>query len=636
MENPGDYLILNVDDDDIQRYSVTQLLKESGYRVIEASNGKETLEKVKQNPDLIILDVNLPDIDGFELCRRIRKIPGFEYVPIIHLSATYTDDDSVINGLENGADGYLIHPVEPRILLAYINAMLRIRELELNLLGANEDWYETFNTLNSGIIITEGSGIIKKANKRMHEILNISEKLCGKNIKDIFILWGIPEVLDNFEGLINKDEDNQIDFKLHGRFYNLISNILKDKDGNVKKRIFVIIDITAYKEMEEQYRQAQKMEAIGRLTGGVAHDFNNMLTAIIGYSEFLLMHFKEGDPTRQIVEEIKKAGQRAAELTQKLLAFSRKQTINPETVNLNDIVKDMEKMLKRLIGEDIKLVTELDENLGLIMIDPTQVTQVIMNIVVNAKDAMPNGGVLTIETRNVIFNTEYASKHLDTKIEKGEYVMLAISDTGVGMDEETKSHIFEPFFTTKGPGKGTGLGLSTVYGIIKQHKGYIWVYSQPGKGTTFKIYFPMLKKTEGIKIKNEATVKENIRGKETVLLVEDEDLVREMISNTLTDLGYNILPAANPREAMRILDERDNSIDIVVTDVVLPEMNGNELVRIIKEKLPSVKVLYVSGYTDKGIVSGGVLKKGINYLQKPFTPVSLAKKIRQILDRAEG
>ena len=631
MRRREKYVILNVDDDDIQRYAVTKTLSSAGYEVIEASNGSEALEKAKENPDLIILDISLPDIDGFELCNRFRKIPDLEYVPIIHISSTYNGKEDVIKGLESGADGYLIHPVEPAVLIAYARAMLRLRDVELRLIEANKDWNETFNALTSAIILVDNNNIIKKCNKYAYEMLDVSNKVEGKNIESVFTLWGLPDVLDNFKKLIEGKNFAQGEFKLNDRYYRYVINPIMDRNKELKNKVFVFTDMSDYKLMEEEYRQAQKMEAIGRLTGGIAHDFNNMLTVIIGYSDFILMNLKETDPTRKIIEEIKKAGQMASELTQKLLAFSRKQTVNPESINLNIIIEDMRKLLKRMIGEDIELVTDLDENLGNIIIDRTQIEQVIMNIVVNARDAMPNGGILTIETRNTLFDEEYTSRHMDTKIKRGGYVMLAISDTGVGMDEETKSHIFEPFFTTKGSGRGTGLGLATVYGIVKQNNGYIWVYSQPGKGTTFKIYFPLIKETDKVE-KEPENIEEKTKGTETVLLVEDEDLVRDMMLKGLSSLGYKVLSANGPKEALRVIDNGEKNIDIVVTDVVMPGMNGKELVGIIKEKLPSTKILYISGYTDRAIVSGGVLKRNVNYLQKPFTPLVLAKKIRQILD----
>jgi two-component system cell cycle sensor histidine kinase/response regulator CckA len=379
----------------------------------------------------------------------------------------------------------------------------------------------------------------------------------------------------------------------------------------------------------EQLRQSQKMEAIGRLAGGVAHDFNNILTVINGYSSILLKALASDDPKRKDLEQIEQAGQRAASLTSQLLAFSRKQIIQPTILDLNDVITEASKILRRLIGEDVDLITVIKPGLGRIKADPEQIQQILMNLAVNARDAMPEGGKLTIETANINIDESYIRMHAVARM--GPYVMLAISDSGLGMDEETQAHIFEPFFTTKGPGKGTGLGLSTVYGIVKRAEGFIWVYSEPGRGTTFKIYFP---RVEGEIDKVLRYDKERVepRGTETILVVEDESPLRAFAARILRERGYSVIEASNGEEALHMAQESPEKIHLLLTDVVMPEMSGKALASHIVAMRPCTKVLYISGYTNEAIVHHGILDSDIAFLQKPFTDDELARKIREVID----
>jgi CheY-like chemotaxis protein/two-component sensor histidine kinase len=371
------------------------------------------------------------------------------------------------------------------------------------------------------------------------------------------------------------------------------------------------------------------MEAVGQLAGGVAHDFNNLLTVITGYSDLMLRRLDNESPFRSSLEEIKKAGERAASLTRQLLAFSRKQVLQPKVLQLNAIVADVDKMLRRLIGEDIDSLTLLEPSLGRIMADPGQIEQVILNLAVNARDAMPTGGKITIETANIFLNEEYARKHV--AVQSGWYVMLAVSDTGCGIDAETQVRMFEPFFTTKEQGKGTGLGLSTVYGIVKQSGGNIRVYSELGKGTTIKIYLPRI---DEVIESNEAhgAPAELPQGRETVLVTEDEEQVRQMIRMILEMNGYHVLETGGGEEALAIYKEHEGQIDLVMTDVVMPQMSGRELAQSLEVLHPGIKVLYMSGYTDDAIVRHGLLDHEIAFLQKPFTPDALMRKVREVLD----
>ncbi|MCK4359109.1 MAG: PAS domain S-box protein [Candidatus Cloacimonetes bacterium] len=385
----------------------------------------------------------------------------------------------------------------------------------------------------------------------------------------------------------------------------------------------------ALRRSEEQLRQAQKMEAVGRLAGGMAHDFNNLLTAITGYSELLLNKLGEIDPLSKYPKEISKAAEQASSLTSQLLTFSRKQVLELKVLDINAVVTEMQKMLHRLIGEDIELVTVLEPKLGSVKADIGQIYQVIMNMVVNARDAMPNGGKINLETANLELDKEYARQHVE--VEAGPYVMLAVTDTGCGMDEETQSHIFEPFFTTKEINKGTGLGLSIVYGIIKQSGGSIWVYSEIGQGTTFKIYLPRV--DEGVEIPKPTIVEpELLKGSETILLVEDKEMVRDLILEILETNGYTVLAASLGREAISICKQHKDTIHLMLTDVVMPQMSGCELAKQLKTLRPDMKVLFMSGYTGKEVIERGILEPGTAFIQKPMSPDDLAHKVREVLE----
>ncbi len=401
----------------------------------------------------------------------------------------------------------------------------------------------------------------------------------------------------------------------------------------------VTIDISGRKHAEEalhksqeQLRQSQKLEAIGQLAGGVAHDFNNLLTVILGYSQLLAVQLKEEELLRPYVEEIQLAGDRASSLTRQLLAFSRKQIMQPKILDLNVVVSEMEKMLRRVIGEDIELRTVLDPELGNIKADPGQVEQVILNLVVNARDAMPNGGMLTIEAQNVYFDEEYTANHIASI--PGPYVRLAVSDSGTGMDKETQAHIFEPFFTTKAVGKGTGLGLSTVYGIVKQSGGNIWFYSEVDHGTVFKVYLPRVDESVQVS-KPKINQVEGLRGSETILVAEDDKMVRNLVVGVLKTYGYQVLEAASGGGAFLICERHKEAIHLLLTDVIMPEMSGSNLAKRLAQLKPEMKVLYMSGYADKAIVNHGILDADKPFLQKPFTPDLLVHKIREVLDASQ-
>jgi len=405
------------------------------------------------------------------------------------------------------------------------------------------------------------------------------------------------------------------------------ASAVRNAEGAVEKLVIVNRDITERRDLEQQLVLSQRLEAVGKLSGGIAHDFNNLLGVIIGYAEALQESISADDPQREAIDEIQKAGQRAAALTQQLLAFSRKQVLEPKILDANSIIVDMQKMLRRLIGEDIELKFNLPANLGKVRADRGQLEQVILNLAVNARDAMPRGGELRIETSNAELGEEDAARY--RYVNPGRYVVLRVSDTGTGMDAETQSHIFEPFFTTKEKGKGTGLGLATVYGIVKQSDGYIWVDSEPGKGTTFRIYLP---RTQGKaeELARSEPVKRR-EGPRTILLVEDEPSLRKLTRRTLSDMGYVVVEAENATHAVEVARNANSTIDLLLTDVIMPGMSGGDLAKKLSPESPQMRVLFMSGYTDGAIEVRGALPPGMVVLRKPFTRDTLVRTVESAL-----
>ncbi len=404
---------------------------------------------------------------------------------------------------------------------------------------------------------------------------------------------------------------------------------LRSNEGEILGVIGVALDITDRKHLADQLRQSQKMQAVGELAGGVAHDFNNLLMVMKGHAEMLLDRLAPASAELQNAEQIHQAAERAAGLTRQLLAFSRKQVLQPRVLDMNEVVAGMIQMVSRIIGESIELAFLPGSNLGCVKADPSQIEQVVLNLVVNARDAMPNGGRLTIETSNIDLDRNYATSH--AVVEPGPYVMLTVTDTGCGMDAETQARIFEPFFTTKGPGRGTGLGLATVYGVVKQSGGYIWVYSEQKHGTTFKVYLPRVAATAE-KLVAEKQPAAPSPGTETILFVEDEENVRELVSEYLRARGYTVLEAGDGVAALALAEQHQGAIQLLITDVVMPKLSGRELATRISSKRENLKVLYISGYTDDSIFRHGVLEGGMAFLQKPFNLKALAEKVREVLD----
>jgi PAS domain S-box-containing protein len=485
-----------------------------------------------------------------------------------------------------------------------------------------------------GVCRCDSAGILLDVNPALVSMLGYDSaaKLVGRNLANLysdsqqwFVLADYLRLMEKFQGLAGdwlRNDRTIVSVRLSGRAF-------RDERNTIFFELFAE-DVTERRALEQQLRQAQKMEAVGRLAGGIAHDFNNLLMVISGYSEFLLERIGDDQEMRGHAREIANAAERATSLTRQLLAFSRKQMLDPKIVDLNSVVAENVKMLTRLIGEDIDLVMVPGQDIGAVKADPGQIEQVIMNLAVNARDAMPKGGKLTIETANVTLDANYARFHAPAK--PGDYVMLAISDTGMGMDAETQAHIFEPFYTTKGL-KGTGLGLSTVYGIVKQSEGYIWLYSETGKGTSFKIYLPRFSATgEALATQPALAQEQTSKGHETILLVEDEENLRRLARQSLENQGYNVIDAPDGAAAIKISQAHPGPIHLLLTDVIMPGMNGRELANKLSPTRLEMRVLFMSGYTENHIGHNGTLDEGITLLQKPFTLPALKAKVREMLD----
>ena len=507
------------------------------------------------------------------------------------------------------------------------------KKMENLILQSKLEWEDTFNTMTDLVTLHDNDFNIIKANKAAEKILGLPsiEEAKEKCYKYFHGLDNPPEWCPCYQSIKTGTSASSELFNPHLNMFIEVKVIPRfDSNNQVIGFIHIVRDITERKKLEEQLLHSQKMEAIGTLAGGVAHDFNNILTAIIGYGGILQMKMRDDDPLKVHVEQILASSDRAANLTRSLLAFSRKQIMNPRPVDMNKVVKGVEKLLLRIIGEDIQLKTILAEKDLIVMADSGQMEQILMNLATNARDAMPDGGVLTMGTETMRMDTEYIKTHGYGK--PGEYVLVSVTDTGAGMDEKTRERIFEPFFTTKEIGKGTGLGLAMVYGIVKQHKGYINVYSEIGKGTTFKIYLPLVETN----IVEEAKTKEVITligGTETILLAEDDIEVRKLMRNVLEEFGYKIIEAEDGEDAVNKFAENRDSVQLLILDVVMPNKNGKEAYEDIKKLRADVRALFISGYTANIIHERGILEEGINFISKPVSPGELLKTVREVLDK---
>jgi PAS domain S-box-containing protein len=586
-------------------------------------------------PQIILCDHNVPSFDGRRALQKARELrPDTPFI----LVTGSLDEETAVSYLKSGAIDYILKDRLVRLGPAVLEALEHARQRQA--LRRHEMLLRQIIDSNPNLIfVKDWDGRFVLVNRAMAEIYDTTvDRLIGKTDGDFnsnaeevaHFLRDDREVMSSGRPKLISEEPVTSPLTHETRWFQTIKVPLQMPGGATPTLLGVATEITERKQLEEQLLQAQKMEAVGQLAGGVAHDFNNILTAIVGYTDMLSADFAAGSRQLEDLEEIRKAARRAAALTRQLLAFSRKQVLEPRLIDLNAVISNLDKMLRSLIAENVVLQLRLATELASTRADPNQIEQVIMNLAINARDAMPGGGTLTIETANATLDQEYAAQHVS--VIPGEYVMLAVTDTGCGMDEKTKARIFEPFFTTKPAGRGTGLGLSTVYGIVKQSGGNIWLYSEPGKGTTFKIYLPAVHALpEDIGRGAPAAVDAGPGG--TVLVVEDDEQLRRLTHRALDALGYTVLEADRGKTALEIARRHKGRIDLLLTDVVMPDTNGRKLAETLRASRPGLKTLYMSGYPDGAIANQGLLEPGVAYLAKPFTTDAIARKVREVLSQ---
>ena len=679
--------ILSIDDKDDNRYYIEALLGGSGYQVVSASDGAEALALLKKEHfDLILSDILMPVMDGFELCRTVKSDPHLQKIPLIFYTATYTGPQDEAFATKVGADAFVVKPCEPQVLLDTVQRVLAeaasgdrplpppktddeeifklynerlvrkleqkmlqleqetkaLREAEAALRTSESKYRRLLESMDDGFVLVDMAGRILESNLAYERMLGYDKG----ELRTMTFLDITPERWHDYERRILTEQVHVSDASevyekeyqhKEGRIFpvELRTFLVRGEQGQPEAMWAIVRDLTERKrlernrlELEGQLHQAQKMESIGRLAGGVAHDYNNMLSVILGYAELSLAQAAPGSTMHDNLGEILDAARRSAAITRQLLAFARKQTMEPQVLDLNATVEGMLKILQRLIGEDLELRWLPGDDLWPVHLDPSQVDQLLANLCINARDAIAQGGTILIETENCTLDDEYCRHHAGCR--PGDHVRLAVGDTGCGIDAQTKDKIFEPFFTTKSPGQGTGLGLSTVYGIVTQNGGIIDVYSEVGKGTTFSIYLPRHKGDE----EKKAVLGDTAQGEggETILIVEDEAAILRLAARILGEAGYQVYTAANPSQALQLAAAIDGPLHLLLADVIMPEMNGRELERLLHTLRPQTKSLFMSGYPAGYIGErGGILADGVNFLQKPFSAESLTARVRQLL-----
>lgn len=630
--------ILVVEDETIIARGIEKRLKELGYAVAGlASTGEEAIRMATQlRPDLTLMDVHLgAGMDGVQAADVIRTTLG---IPVVYLTA-HSDESTLRRAKLTEPFGYVIKPYDDKDLQTAIEIGVYKHQMEKRL-RENAQWLAaTLGGIGDGVIATDERGRVRFMNSLAEQLTGWTQcDAIGRNVMDIFQV--VEEktrrpVPNPALGALEKGDnvslpENTVLVTRAGSELPVDDNAapIRDVNGKIAGAVLIFRDTTERRRLEEHLRQAQKMEAIGRLAGGIAHDFNNIMTVIIGFAELLQQNHLTVSDRTEFLKNIVIAGERAVSLTRQIMAFSRKQRLVSRVLNLNTVVREMELMVRRLIGSNIELVTELAPDLGQVSADPTQIGQVILNLAANARDAVTNAqpGRLVIATANAELK---AARNLP-EVVPGRYAMLSVSDTGSGMTEEVLAHAFEPFFTTKGVGQGTGLGLATVYGIVKQSGGHIDVTSNVGQGTTFRVYLPLIEESP---TPIPLDLIPSAKGHETILLVEDEQMVRHMTRVILEQNGYTILEAADGLEAMRVAGGHPEAIHLLMTDMVMPYESGRQVAERLTAIRPGLRVLFMSGYTEDEVILEGVESGTTDFLHKPFSPAALTRKVREVLDR---
>jgi len=637
------HLLIIDDSEDDARLLVRQLEKGDYHISSKRIESATAMEKAlnEQTWDIIVSDYNMPGLNAFQALDLLKKRDLD--IPFIIVSGVI-GEETAVEAMKAGAHDYIMKDNLSRLIPAVRRELREAKgrqerkQAEESLKESEERFREMSTSAQDAIIMMDHDGNISYWNNAAEKIFGYTaQEAIGKALHGFLapnkfqkqFNKGFHDFIQTGQGEIVGKTVEMSALRKEGTEFPIGLSISSVKIKGEWNAVGILRDITGRKNIEAQLRHSQKMEAVGRLAGGIAHDFNNLLTAITGYAELISMSLDPYDPLVNSVEEIKKAGKRASSLTSQLLAFSSNQALQPEVINLNDSVENTTKILQRLIGADIDLITVLKPDLWRTKAEPGQVEQVIMNLAINARDAMPLGGKLTIETTNMEMDESFMDRPAD--VEPGPFVMLAMSDTGQGMDEETRNLIFEPFFTTKDRDKGTGLGLASVYGIVRQCGGHISVYSEPDRGTTFKLYLPQVKEDIDPTRPNTAPL-EKLKGAETILLVEDDEAVRTVVREVLQKTGYNVLETASAGEALLVSEQHPGLIHLMVSDVVMPRMNGPDLAERLESWHPEMKVLYMSGYTGNVIINNGMLSAEKAFIQKPFSTESLLFKVREVLD----
>jgi PAS domain S-box-containing protein len=631
--------VLVVDDTEANRYAVARILRLHGCEVTEAASGEEALRLYAEREfDLVTVDVRMPGMSGMEVCRRIKADPAGARTPLLQISASFTDDASRVRGLEAGADGYLVHPLDPALLAATARALLRMARAEEGLRESERRYRFLAESIPQIVWTAEPDGRVDYANSHWTGYTGFAPDADpNERWRDVVHPEDLAETEQAWADARASGRDYWVQHRLRRydgayRWFLSRATAMREPDGAIRSWFGSTTDIDEVRQTGERLRHAHKLEAVGRLAGGMAHEINNMMTAIIGFGGFALRRIGESHGAAEDVREMIKAANRSAGIVRQVLAFGRRQHVQLARMDLHDVLRDVRPMLLQLAASPIDVSFELMPSRALVVADRGQLEQLLVNVTLNARDAMATGGSLTFRTARVQLDDEFARRQPGIELRTGPYVELAIRDTGHGMTPEVLAHALEPFFTTKPVGQGSGLGLSTVYGIVKQSGGYVFLESEPGAGTTVRIYLAAAESADALPTPGPDAVR---RGGEMVLVVEDEPMVRALASRALEEYGYRVVAAADGVEALAALDGPARDADLVLTDAAMPNLNGRQLADRIAVERPELPVLFMSAHGDAESLRRGLVPPAARLLQKPFTPEGLANAVRECLDIRE-
>jgi PAS domain S-box-containing protein len=632
--------ILFVDDDAANRQPLSWLFRHTGYRVLEAGTGEEALRLLEEKPDLVVLDINLPDISGFEVCRRIKAHPATRSISVLHVSAIFVGSGDRSQGLEGGADGYLVKPVEPRELLATVQALLRVRAAEAAARAAAQEWRSTFDAISDAVCLLDPHGRICRCNRALATLVRRDfPELLGRPLDDVLRIGLKLDHAPGIFALVREDESaptrtasrESQELLLGGRWFRVTADPSYDEAGMRTGWVCLLTDVTQRKELEEQLRQSQRLEAIGRLAGGVAHDFNNLLTAVLGNASLLLRTLPEGEPEHHLVTTIERAAWRGAELVRQLLGFSRQTLLWLRPVDPGEIVDEVTGSLRRSLDPRIDLVVRREPALWTVQADPGQLGQALMNLCLRAVDAMPRGGRLTLTASCTQVDEEYARKHVEAR--PGPCVRISVHDTGESIPPEARDKIFDPFFaaplgerSSPRATTGSGLGLAQVHGLIKQHQGWVECRSEPAMGTRFELYLP--RTAEAVDLFPIPATVAGPAGKRLVLLADDNDTLRSLAAAYLKQGGFQVLLAGDGQEAVEVYQREQGRIDLVILDQTMPQMTGAEALRQIRTINPDVRALFASSTFE----ARGCPDEVLGVIPKPYRERELLQAVHGALE----